>query len=107
MHFKHTTAKDPYLGSTIGKSKRLVGRGRGRLKKRNRRSVISNTTRTKAAYHCYTLPKKKGKALTIERGRRGRGVGRIRRRMKDRDGDVERQLGKAGDEGNKGKEGGV
>jgi len=53
------------------------------------------------------LPKKKGKALTIERGRRGRGVGRIRRRMKDRDGDVERQLGKAGDEGNKGKEGGV
>jgi len=27
--------------------------------------------------------------------------------MKDRDGDVERQLGEAGDEGNKGKEGGV
>jgi len=27
--------------------------------------------------------------------------------MKGRDGDVERQLGKAGDEGNKGKEGGV
>jgi len=27
--------------------------------------------------------------------------------MKDRDGDVERQLGRAGDEGNKGKEGGV
>jgi len=53
------------------------------------------------------LPKRRGRALTIERGCRGRGVERIRRRMKDRDGDVERRLGKAGDEGNKGKEGGV
>jgi len=53
------------------------------------------------------LPKRRGRALTIEGGRRGRGVERIRRRMKDGDGDVERQLGKAGDEGNKGKEGGV
>jgi len=52
------------------------------------------------------LPEERGRALTIERGRRGRGVERIRRRMEDGDGDVERQLGKAGDEGNKGKEGG-
>jgi len=36
-----------------------------------------------------------------------RGVEKIRRGMKGRDGDVERQLGKAGDEGNKGTKGGV
>jgi len=47
------------------------------------------------------------RTLTIKRGRRRRGVERIRRGMKGRDGDVERQLGRAGDEGNKGKEGGV
>jgi len=53
------------------------------------------------------LPGKRGRALTIEKGRRGRGVKIIRRGMKGRDGDVERQLGRAGDERNKGKEGGV
>jgi len=45
--------------------------------------------------------------LRVERGCRGRGVEKIRQGIKDWDGDVERQLGKAGDEGNKGKEGGV
>jgi len=53
------------------------------------------------------LPERRGRVWTIERGCRGRGVEKIRQRMEDRDGDVERQLGKAGDEGNKGKEGGV
>jgi len=42
----------------------------------------------------------------IKRDRRRRGVERMIRRMKGWDGDVERQLGRAGDEGNKGKEGG-
>jgi len=61
----------------------------------------------RAAYHCYILPERRGRTWTIERGQRGRGVEKIRRRMEDRDGDVERQLSKAEDEGNKGKEGGV
>jgi len=43
----------------------------------------------------------------MKRGRRGRGVEKMTRKMKGWDGDVERQLGEAGDEGNKGKEGGV
>jgi len=88
LHFKHATAKDPYLSGPIGESERLVGgRGRGRLK-RNHHSVISNTTRMRAAYHCYTLLMK-------------------RREMKGEGGNEERLLSEAGDEGNKGKEGGV
>jgi len=50
---------------------------------------------------------KRGRTSIVERGHRGRGVEKIRQGMKDGDGDVERQLGKAGDEGHKGKEGGV
>jgi len=43
----------------------------------------------------------------IDKGCRRRGVEKMRRRMKGWDGDEERQLSEAGDEGNKGKEGGV
>jgi len=48
-----------------------------------------------------------GGTSRVERGYRRRGVEKIRRGMEGRDGNVERQLSEAGDEENKGKEGGV
>jgi len=93
LHFKHATAKDPYLGSAIGESKRLVGGSRGRLKTQPSFSYIKHNQNEGC--------------VPLKRGRRRRGVKRMTQRIKGWDGDVERQLGGAGDEGNKGKEGGV
>jgi len=48
-----------------------------------------------------------GRTSRVERNRWRRGVEEIRQGMKGWDGNEERQLSEAGDEGNKGKEGGV